>query len=101
MTSANALLKYDFAKGTTDLHTHGPGRIGGEGVFVSRPDPQTEDDGWVITYVHDEQLNRSELIIVAARDFSARPIARIQIPVRVPYGFHGAWIPGKMMATRK
>lgn len=100
MTGANALIKYDLDRGRSEMHVHGPKRIGGEGVFAPRPDAQAEDDGWVITYVHDEELNRSELIVVEGRDFSAAPVARIQIPVRVPYGFHAAWIPGETFATR-
>lgn len=97
MTGPNALIKYDYERGNEESHQHGPNSIGGEGVFVSRPSPKTEDDGWVITYVHDEESNQSELIIIEASDFSAPPLARVQIPVRVPYGFHAAWIAEEMM----
>jgi carotenoid cleavage dioxygenase-like enzyme len=100
MTGPNALIKYDYERGHQQLHPHGPNTIGGEGVFVPRPNPKTEDDGWVITYVHDEESNQSELIIIEASDFSAPPVARVQIPVRVPYGFHGAWIAGDILAAK-
>ena len=100
MTGPNALLKYDYQTGRNYSHAHGSRRIGGEGVFVPRPDASAEDDGWVVTYVHDEGSGQSELVIVEAQDFSSPPIARVQIPVRVPYGFHGAWIPGKELTAK-
>jgi carotenoid cleavage dioxygenase len=93
----NELLKYDFERGTSECHGHGKGRVGGEAVFVPRPNAKAEDDGWLVSYVHDEESDASELVVIEAQDFTARPLARVRIPVRVPYGFHGAWIPGEML----
>ena len=94
----NELLKYDFERGRSERHYHGKVRIGGEAVFVPRPNATAEDDGWLVTYVHDEGDGTSELIVIEAQDFCAPPLARVRIPARVPYGFHGAWIPGEMLA---
>ncbi len=99
MTIPNALLKYDCDNNRCEMHSHGPQRVGGEGIFVARPNAKTEDDGWVVTYVHDEATNRSELVVVESQDFGSPPVARIQIPVRVPYGFHGAWISGEALSS--
>ncbi|HKR00538.1 MAG TPA: carotenoid oxygenase family protein [Pyrinomonadaceae bacterium] len=95
----NELFKYDFEQGRSERHDHGKMRIGGEGVFVPRPGATAEDDGWLVTYVHDEENGTSELIVIEAGDFSAPPVARVRIPARVPYGFHGAWVPGQMLAN--
>ncbi|MBD0370527.1 MAG: carotenoid oxygenase family protein [Pyrinomonadaceae bacterium] len=95
----NELLKYDFEKGRHARHGHGKMRIGGEAIFAPRPNARAEDDGWLLTYVHDEENGISELIVIEAQDFSAPPLARVRIPARVPYGFHGAWIPGEMLAS--
>lgn len=62
-------------------------------VFVPKPDGLEEDDGWVISFVHDEHLNRSRVILVDAHKFTSEPIAIINLPCRVPYGFHGAFMP--------
>jgi carotenoid cleavage dioxygenase-like enzyme len=99
INEVNELLKYDLERGVSERHDHGKLRIGGEGVFVPRPDAKAEDDGWLVTYVHDEEDGTSELIVIEAQDFGAPPVARVRIPARVPYGFHAAWVPGEMLAT--
>jgi carotenoid cleavage dioxygenase-like enzyme len=85
-------FKYDLHTGErTDFH-HGAGRGGGEPVFVSRPDATAEDDGWLITFVHDVPNATAELVIIDAQDFARGPVARVMLPQRVPYGFHGNWV---------
>ncbi|MFF7976312.1 carotenoid oxygenase family protein [Streptomyces sp. NPDC007905] len=32
-------------------------------------------------------------MILAARDFTGGPVARVHLSERVPLGFHGSWIP--------
>ncbi len=94
----NELFKYDFERGRSERHGFGKGRFGGEAVFVPRPDARAEDDGWLVTFVHDEEDGASEMIVIEAGDFGAPPVARVRIPARVPYGFHGAWIPGGLLS---
>lgn len=48
-----------------------------------------------MTFVYDEQRKASELIILDALDLSRPALAQIKLPVRVPYGFHGNWVPDK------
>ncbi|KAL0394080.1 UNVERIFIED_CONTAM: Carotenoid 9,10(9',10')-cleavage dioxygenase 1 [Sesamum latifolium] len=52
-----------------------------------------KDDGWIITYVHNEDSDVSQVYIVDAKNFSHEPVAKITLPRRVPYGFHGAFMP--------
>ncbi|GAB1544329.1 carotenoid oxygenase family protein [Scytonema sp. NUACC21] len=91
----DGLLKYDFTSGCTQLHEWGPGRYGGEAVFVPQLDSTAEDDGWLLTFVYDAAKNTSELVVVSAQDLTDQPVARILLPQRVPYGFHGTWISQK------
>lgn len=93
----NGVVKYDFVKGTTTTHRHGRGRFGGEPVFVPRPGSAGEDDGWLITYVHDQASDRSEMVVLDAADMARPPVARVKLPGRVPVGFHGTWVPGPEM----
>ncbi len=88
----DGLIKYDFQNGTSTHHAFGNHRFGGEAVFVPRPGAAIEDAGWLLTFVHDEASATSELVVIDAQNFTAEPVARILIPQRVPYGFHGTWV---------
>jgi carotenoid cleavage dioxygenase len=85
-------VKYDLHTGARTQFDHGPGRSGGEPVFVSRPDATAEDDGWLITFVHDATDGGAELAVIDAQDFGRGYVARVPLPQRVPYGFHGNWV---------
>jgi carotenoid cleavage dioxygenase len=87
------LLKLDFASGRSESHRFGAGRNPGEAVFVpaAGADPDS-DSGYLLCYVHDEGTEQSELVVLDASRFEAKPLARIPLPQRVPYGFHGSWI---------
>jgi carotenoid cleavage dioxygenase len=61
-------------------------------VFAARSDDSAEDAGWLVTFVYDENEQQSELVIVDAQNITAEPVARVIIPQRVPYGFHGTWV---------
>jgi len=85
--------KYDLATGKTLVHKYGKGRVTLEPLFVPRHDSAAEDDGWVMSFVYDATTNRSDVVILDSQDFKRAPIATIHLPVRVPFGFHGTWIP--------
>jgi len=85
-------IKYDLHTGYSQTYEYGQGRYGGEAVFVPRPGADVEDDGWLVTYVYDTNAEVSELVVVNAQDLGGEPVARVLIPQRVPYGFHGAWV---------
>ncbi|MFK8049399.1 MAG: carotenoid oxygenase family protein [Halioglobus sp.] len=89
---AEGYIKYDLDRDSSEFHPLHGGQ-GSEPVFVKDPDGTAEDDGWVLSYVFQPELNQSEVVIVDSRNFEADPIARIQLPVRVPAGFHGNWVP--------
>ena len=83
-------LKYDLHTGERTVLDHGPGRSSGEPVFVGRQGATAEDDGWLVTFVHDVPNERATLEIIDAQEM--RTVASVQLPQRVPYGFHGNWV---------
>lgn len=85
-------IKYDLEAGTSEEFDHGPGRGAGEPVFVSRSNGTSEDDGWLLTVVHDKADERSDLVILDASSLTQPEVARIELPARVPHGFHGNWV---------
>lgn len=90
-------LKFDQITGASQLHEYGAGLVPGEPVFVAAPGADSDSDaGWVLSFVYDEGASRSELVIVDASNFTAVPVARIMLPQRVPFGFHGSWIPDEV-----
>ncbi|MFM6430712.1 MAG: carotenoid oxygenase family protein [Dolichospermum sp.] len=88
----DGVIKYDFENGTSQTHEFGKNRYGAESVFVPSPNATAEDQGWLVTFVYDENSQRSELLVINAEDMTSEPIARVIISQRVPYGFHGTWI---------
>ena len=92
-TEHGPAIKHDLVAGMTMEHDYGDGRITLEPVFVPRAGATAEDDGWVMSYVYDANTDRSDVVILDAQDFTGDPVATIELPVRVPFGFHGNWIP--------
>jgi carotenoid cleavage dioxygenase len=91
--SSGPLYKHDVRSGRTEVHDFGPGHASLEPVFVPRSGATDEDDGYVMTYVFDAERNASDVVILSAQDFAGPPIAVVELPVRVPFGFHGDWVP--------
>jgi carotenoid cleavage dioxygenase len=88
----NALLKHDLAQNTAELHDFGRDATAGEAVFTPASPDAAEDDGYVLAFVHNPDRGATDLVILAAQDFSAEPVARVHLPARIPLGFHGSWI---------
>ncbi|KAK3128457.1 hypothetical protein QOZ80_6BG0461960 [Eleusine coracana subsp. coracana] len=57
--------------------------------FVAKENGIDEDDGWIVTYVHNEGNNTSQVYIINAKTFSEEAMAKVTLTQRVPYGFHG------------
>ncbi len=91
--SPGGARRHDMTTGRTEQHDFGPGRVTGELVFVPRQAGAAEDDGWLLSIVHDAATDRSDVVILDASDFAGDPVATIHLPVRVPAGFHGNWVP--------
>ncbi len=85
-------VKHDLVTGRREEFDHGPHRAAGEPVFVGRPGSTDEDDGWLLTFVHDGSDDSAEFVVIDAQDFSRGYVARVKLPQRVPFGFHGNWV---------
>lgn len=89
----SSVIRHDLETGTTETSDLGPGFSVGEAVVVPREGSTAEDDGWVMHLAYDAANDRSELIVLAADDPIGGPVARVKLPVRVPHGFHGNFVP--------
>jgi carotenoid cleavage dioxygenase len=87
----NALLHYDLARGARSVHRLRAGSVASEPVFVPRAPDAEEGDGFLLAPVYRGDENRSDLLVLDALDLAAEPLAVVQLPHRVPFGFHGNW----------
>ncbi|HWW52522.1 MAG TPA: carotenoid oxygenase family protein [Acidimicrobiales bacterium] len=94
----DGIVKYDTALGTSQRYLFGPGRWGSESPFAARRGGTDEDDGYLVSFVHDAGTDRSEVVILSAADPVAGPIGRVLLPQRVPIGFHACWVKGEWLA---
>jgi carotenoid cleavage dioxygenase len=85
------VIKYDFATGRRTVWDPGPSSHTGEWLFV--PTDPGEDEGFLLGFVHDATTASTDFAVLDATDVAAGPVARVRLPQRVPYGFHGTWIP--------
>ena len=88
-----AVRKYDLARGGVTERRFGAGNGVGEPLFVPRSARGAEDDGWVLVLAYDAARDTTDLWILGAQDLGGEPVARVGLPHRVPYGFHGNWVP--------
>ena len=89
----SALVKHDLDRRTSERRPLPSGGGASEAVFVPSAPDAAEDDGWVLSLVYDQGTDRSDLLVLNAADFTGPPAAVVHLPTRVPFGFHGNWVP--------
>ncbi len=90
---SGGIVRYDLESGKRDVFDGGDGYVPSEVVFVPAGDNASEEEGWLLGYFFDRAKDTSELAVFDATRVSGGPIARVELPQRVPLGFHGSWVP--------
>lgn len=92
VTMSDGLAKHDDRTGTTTV-VDGPDDLTSpsEPVFVAREGARGEDDGYLLSLWWNPRTGLSELLVHDAAHLVRRPLARVGLPSRVPFGFHGNW----------
>jgi carotenoid cleavage dioxygenase len=88
----NAVAHLDLKTGKRTVRSFGPGDSVGEPIFVPRSKDAAEGDGHVLVLRYVGETNTSELMILNAQDIGGEPEAVLELPRRVPAGFHGNWV---------
>ena len=83
---------YDFRTGELDRWIAGPDLQPNEALFVPDSETAAQGEGWLLSYAWNRRTDTSELVILDATSIAAGPVASIEIPQRVPFGFHGTFI---------
>lgn len=87
----DSIAHYDHQTGARSVYQFEDGDAPGEPVFVPRGEKAGEHDGFLVTTVYRGRENRSDFVVFDAADIARGPIAAAELPVRVPFGFHGNW----------
>ncbi|TFL12261.1 carotenoid oxygenase family protein [Pusillimonas noertemannii] len=88
-----AIARYDMDTGQKVVHQFPHGVTVGEPVFVAAPESLREDDGFIVTFIHEEGRSDGGFVILDARHIERGPMAVVRLPRRVPAGLHGSWTP--------
>ncbi|MEV6071146.1 carotenoid oxygenase family protein [Nocardia sp. NPDC052001] len=86
----NAVVKVDHRTGKLTTCELGASSVG-EPLFVPRARDAEEDDGWLLALNHELIENRSQLLILDARDLERGPLATAWLDHHIPWGFHGTF----------
>lgn len=88
------IVKHDLETRETQELDFGRGRVGSEAPFVPRVNAQCEDDGYLVSFITDMKLNRSECVLIDAQNIEAGPVCTILLPHRISSGTHATWADG-------
>ncbi|MFF3721640.1 carotenoid oxygenase family protein [Streptomyces erythrochromogenes] len=88
----DAVRWYDTETGDSRVWQAGNLSVG-EPVFAPEPGRDSDGHGHWLTFATDRTDGASWFLVIPAEDPAAGPVARARIPVRVPLGLHGCWLP--------
>nr|ABY60887.1 carotenoid cleavage dioxygenase 4 [Osmanthus fragrans] len=102
MPKISGVVKLDVSVSDSDRcdcivasRLYGESCFGGEPFFVAKEpnNPSAEeDDGYVVSYVHNEKTGESRFLVMDAKSPNLDIVAAVKLPRRVPYGFHGLFV---------
>ncbi len=70
-----------------------PGTFVGEPVLASSPGSLDERETWIVVALTDGVRGATHVCVFDPNQVSAGPVANIQLPKMLPYGFHGTMLP--------
>lgn len=85
-------LKLDTKTLATDFFDFGPGYVTQEPVFAPKPEGKSEDEGWLLQFVHNNGRQTTDCAVFDARKVADGPICTLHLPVNGGMTFHGIWV---------
>ena len=84
-STISALLQFDVARDEVRSWRPGEYRVASEPLFVRAADGEGDDEGWLLTVVHDATRGASDVYVLDASSFGRRaPQAVIHLPAACP-----------------
>lgn len=94
-------VKHDLETGETIEINLEPGRYASESPFVPRIDAKDEDDGYLVSFIIDENEGTSECILIDCKKFEEGPVCRIALPHKISSGTHSTWVDTETLEAAK
>lgn len=65
---------------------------GGEPVIIPKPGTSGSGEVYIGSFLYNEMDGASSFLLYDGETALEEPVAKLRIPYRVPYGFHGRWV---------
>ena len=88
----DSLIHVDLQTGSNVRRSLPAGESVGEPIFVPKHATAPEGDGYVLATLYSQRHDQSSLLILNAQDIAGEPVATLELPRRIPVGFHGNWV---------
>ena len=88
----NGYVRHDTQTGEEQVYTLPDGVYASESPMVPKQGATSEDDGYLVTFLIDENSGSSQLAILDASDVTKGPIARAVLPHKISSGVHATWV---------
>lgn len=85
-------VKHDLETGESIEIKLEPGRYASEAPFAPRVGAVDEDDGYLVSFVIDENRGTSECVLIDCKRFAEGPVCRIALPHKISSGTHAHWV---------
>ena len=95
----NGFVKHDLVSGDSWEVQLPEGRYASEAPFAPRIGAVDEDDGYLVSFIIDENRGTSECILIDCKDFAAGPVCRIALPHKISSGTHAHWAERAVLAA--
>jgi carotenoid cleavage dioxygenase-like enzyme len=87
----NGFVKNDIQTGKSTVFELPRGVYASEAPFAPRLGSTEEDDGYLVSFLTDENTGTSECVLIDARRIEDGPVCRIALPHKLCSGTHSCW----------
>lgn len=89
----NAIACVDHKTGKKRVYEMGAEFATSEAIFVPKSNTAEEGEGYLLSNVYNHKTDKSHLLILDAQNVDQGPLATAHLDHRMPFGFHGNWVP--------
>ncbi len=88
----NGIVKHDLQTGESWTLNLPDGVYASETPFAPRINATSEDDGYLVSFLINENAGTSECVLIDAKDIEAGTICRLALPHKISSGTHAHWV---------